>query len=210
VTMLATGFAAVVSLLRRLGRARGEERQQLKWFAYATALVVLGFIPLNFIPTVGPLILIAALLGIPLSVGIAILRYQLYDIDVVINRTLVYGALTAALVAVYVGSVVLLQGLLRPVTGQGNDLAIIASTLAIAALFNPLRHRIQDFIDRRFYRRKYDAAQVLAAFSATVRDEVDADKLREHLLDAVQETMQPTHVSLWLRPVERTRLPPPD
>jgi hypothetical protein len=137
---------------------------------------------------------------IPVAVGIANLRYRLYDIDLIINRTLVYGSLTAMLVAVYVGSIVLLQGFLRALTGQESQLAIVASTLAVAALFNPLRHRIQGFIDRRFYRSKYDARKTLETFSAKLRDETDLDALRDDLVGAVRETMQPAHVSLWLRP----------
>jgi hypothetical protein len=142
-------------------------------------------------------------LGGPVAIAVAILRYRLYEIDTLINRTLVYGALTAALVAVYVGSIVVLQGLVRALTGQESQLAIVASTLAVAALFNPLRHRIQGFIDRRFYRRKYDAAKTLEAFSAKLRDETDLDALNVELVGAVRETMQPVHVSLWLLPTTK-------
>jgi hypothetical protein len=153
-------------------------------------------------PDVGIALISLGLLGVPIFTGVAIARYRLYDIDIVINRTLVYGALTAALVAVYFGGVATSQALLRTLTGQEQQpqLAIVVSTLAIAALFNPLRRRIQAFIDRRFYRSKYDAAKTLDTFSAKLRDEADLDALTVGLVGVVRETMQPAHVSLWLRP----------
>ena len=136
---------------------------------------------------------------LPVATGIAILRYRLYDIDRIINRTIVYGLLTAVLVLVYIGSVVALRGLLFGFTGRSSQLTIVASTLLIAALFNPLRRYIQAFIDRRFYRRKYDAAKTLNDFSAKLRDETDLDRLGDEMVSVVRETMQPAHVSLWLR-----------
>jgi hypothetical protein len=193
-------IGAAASVVVRFRRSRGIERQQMKWFVYAVAPMLLiptdGFLP----GTISSVALGVVLIGLPTAIGIAVLRYRLYDIDVLINRTLVYGSLTALLVTVYVGSVVILQAAFRSLTGQGSQLTIVASTLAIAALFNPLRRRIQAFVDRRFYRRKYDAAKTLAAFSARLRDETDLAELNEELIAVVRETMQPAHVSLWLRP----------
>ena len=198
-------LASGISLILRLRRARGVERQQLKWFVYAAILMVGGFAA-SFVFSSGAVNSIAWTSGIlgfmvlPFATGIAILRYRLYDIDRIINRTLVYGLLTAVLVLVYIGSVVALRGLLFGFTGRSSQLTIVASTLLIAALFNPLRRRIQAFIDRRFYRRKYDAAKTLTDFSAKLRDEVDLDSLTDDLVAVVRETVQPTHVGLWLRP----------
>ena len=200
------GFAlAVAGLVVRMWRSRGVERQQLKWFAYCAALVGAGLGTAVFIPE-GPvadlafLVGLLALAGLPVAAGIAILRYRLYDIDVIVNRTLVYGSLTVSLAAVYVGSVVSLQYVFRTLTDGGSQLVIVASTLTIAALFNPLRRRIQEFIDRRFYRRKYDARNTLATFSQTLREGTDLDALSAGLLSVVRETMQPEHVSMWLKP----------
>jgi hypothetical protein len=141
-------------------------------------------------------------LPIPITLIVAMLRYRLFNVNVLINRTLVYGTLTATLVLVYVGSVVLLQALFRAVIGSESRFAVVASTLAIASLFNPLRRRIQDFVDRRFYRRKYDAAKMLTAFSVRLRDETDLDRLGDEMILVVREAMQPSHVSLWLRPAQ--------
>jgi hypothetical protein len=204
-------LAVASSLFARLHRAVGVERQQLKWLAYAAATLTVGII-LIIIPGAidtppwfewaGVAFFVAAGAGIPISMGIAILRYRLYDIDVVINRTLVYGSLTAMLALVYFGGVTATQAIFETLTGQEqqSQLAIVASTLVIAALFNPLRRRIQGFIDRRFYRRKYDAAKILEAFSAKLRDETDLDALNDELVGVVRETIQPAHVSVWLHP----------
>jgi hypothetical protein len=214
-------FVSAASLSVRRLRARGVERQQLKWFNYTSTLAISGVI-LTFtisevidapwLKWVGYVVLVVGLIGIPISMGIAILRYRLYEIDTLINRTLVYGALTALLVLVYFGGVAMTQVIFRALTGQEEQpqLAIVVSTLVIAALFNPLRRRIQSFIDRRFYRSKYDAAKTLETFSAKLRDETDLDSLSDDLVGVVRETMQPAHVSLWLRPdpdkvTERTR-----
>jgi uncharacterized membrane protein YhdT len=202
--------AAASSVFMRLRRAKGVERQQIKWFAYAAAATVIGLFLAYVIPTVidtplwferaGYAVLIAVIPAIPISIGIAILRYRLYDIDIIINRTLVYGSLTATLVALYFGGIVVLQRIFVALTGQQSTLAVVASTLLIAALFNPLRRRIQSFIDRRFYRRKYDARKTLEDFSVKLRDETDLDALEDDLVGVVTGTMQPAHVSLWLRP----------
>jgi hypothetical protein len=204
-------IAAAFSLFLRLRRAVGIERQQIKWLAYAAVATVGGGTLAYIIPAVvytptwferaGFVLDVVFVPAIPVSVGIAILRYRLYDIDVIINRTLVYGSLTATLALVYFGGVVTTQTLFRALTGEEQlpQLAVVVSTLTIAALFNPLRHRIQAFIDRRFYRRKYDAAKTLDAFSARLRDETDLDSLETELMAVVRETMQPEHVSLRLR-----------
>jgi hypothetical protein len=207
-TLLFTlGFISVASLFVRLVRASGVERQQLKWFTYAGALtgsgIVLTYtvsetIGSAWLGWVGYVLALVGLIGTPISMGIAILRYRLYNIDLIINRTLVYGSLTVMLAVFYFGSVTALQYLFSLLTGQGNTLAIVASTLAIAALFNPLRRRIQGFIDRRFYRRKYDARKTLEAFGSRLREQTDLEKLCEDLGEVVDETMQPSHISLWL------------
>src|SRR5829696_4626677 len=202
-------LVAMSSLVVRLRRSKGVERQQVKWFAYAVvvlaisailAYVVSETLGIRWLGWISSVVVIVGVVGLPVAVGIAILRYRLYNIDLIINRTLVYGALTAILVSLYVGSIVVSQELLRVLTGEGSQLAIVASTLAVAALFAPLRHRIQSFIDRRFYRRKYDARKTLETFSASLRDETDLEALSDELVGVVRETMLPTHVSLWLRP----------
>ena len=197
-------FASVASLVVRYRRSGSAGRQQIKWLAFAALVIPVWFLTNAPIEAAAPslFLLIDSLLfaGIPVAAGIAILRYRLYDIDVVINRTLVYGTLTASLALVYLGSIVMLQTLFRTLTGQESQLAVVASTLGIAALFNPLRRRIQAFIDRRFYRRKYDATKTLEAFSTRLRDETDLETLSEELVGVVRKTLQPTHASLWLRP----------
>jgi hypothetical protein len=218
--------ASAVSMIIRFWRSRGIERQQLKWFVSAAALLAV-----TFAATAVPWFVVGVLsgqsapflsgqrtpslalkvtqditsltfAGLPIAAGIAILRYRLYDIDLLINRTLVYGSLTVSLALVYFGGVATTQAIVRVLTGQEQQpqLAIVISTLVIAALFNPLRRRIQSFIDRRFYRRKYDAAKTLEAFSTKLRDETDLEALSEDLVGMVRETMQPAHVSLWLHP----------
>jgi MFS family permease len=203
-------FAAVISLFIRLRRARELERQQIKWFVYATALTICGGIltyPVSeaigsvWLKWIGFVPFIVGVMAIPISMGIAILRYRLYEIDTLINRTLVYGSLTVMLGLVYFGGVTATQAIFRTLTGQQQpQLAVVVSTLVIAALFNPLRRRIQAFTDRRFYRSKYDAVKTLEAFSAKLRDATDLDALSDDLVGVVKETMQPAHVSLWLRP----------
>jgi hypothetical protein len=189
--------------------ARGVERQQIKWVAYAGALgggaslptyTVLEAVDLLWLHMIGYMSALVGIVGVPTAVGIAITRYRLYDIDILINRTLVYGTLTATLIALYLVGIVLLQRLFVLLTGQRSTLAVVASTLLIAGLFNPLRTSLQSFIDRRFYRRKYDARKTLERFSASLRDETDLDALSGDLVDVVRETMRPTHASLWLRP----------
>ena len=201
--------AVALSVFMRLRHAGGVEHQQIKWLAYAAAAWALGIIfnvitlaidtPLWFERAALAYFTVAGE-AVPIAIGIAILRYRLYEIDVLINRTLVYGSLTATLVALYFGGIVVLQRVFVLLTGQQSTLAVVASTLLIAALFNPLRRRIQSFIDRRFYRRKYNARKTLEAFSAQLRNETDMDALSEDLVVVVRETMQPAHVSLWLRP----------
>jgi hypothetical protein len=190
---------AVAAVVVRFRGSSGVERQQMKWFLYAAA-PILTFPFTDYLPAIfSGLVFGWILIGLPAAIGIAVLRYRLYDIDVVINRTLVYGALTVSLALVYFGSVVGLQRLLSPVVGESNQLAVVASTLAVAALFTPLRRRIQGFIDRRFYRKKYDARKTLEAFSAKLRGISDLDGLNGELLAVVRETVQPEHVTLWLR-----------
>jgi hypothetical protein len=212
--LLGIGIASVISLILRWDNARGDDRQQIKWFTYAAA-VLIG-VPLLVAPFVGMVAesmggswevglarpILAGLLGIPVAVGIAILKYRLYDIDIIINRTLVYGSLTLTLALVYFGGVTATQALFRTLASQQElpQLVVVASTLVIAALFTPMRRRIQSLIDRSFYRSKYDARKTLEEFSTTLRNETNLEALNEELVGVVRVTMQPAHVSLWLRP----------
>ena len=207
--LYALGLVAVASLLVRLRRSRGVERQQIKWFAYAVVLLATSTVITYVLSEASSLRWLgwAAFLpamvgdaGLPVAVSIAVSRYRLYEIDLLINRTLVYGSLTATLVAFYLVGIVVLQRIFVLLTGQESTLAVVASTLAIAALFNPLRRGLQRFVDRRFYRRKYDARRTLEAFSGKLREETDLEALNSELVGVVSETMQPEHVSLWLRP----------
>jgi hypothetical protein len=222
--LLVSTFAALISLMVRLHRARGDERQQIKWFMYAAvpflsvfgSVLILNEVVASFtrvflfypsymlrwqeIFDVIDSVAYFALLVVPVFTYIAILRYNLYNIDLVINRALVYGSLTALLAVVYFGGVTASQAIVQALTGQEQQpqIAVVISTLVVAALFNPLRRRIQGFIDRSFYRKKYDAAKTLEGFSMKLRNETDLEALSEDLVGVVRETMQPAHVSLWL------------
>jgi hypothetical protein len=228
--LLTSSLTVLFSLILRLHHTRGIERQQIRWFLFAAVplTVFLGLIELELLilnltndfylrfdflfnngTSIFPswetfrgvqFVAVFALLSTPVFTYIAILKYRLYDIDVVINRTLVYGSLTTMLVALYFGGIVVLQRVFVLLTGQQSTLAVVASTLAIAALFVPLRRRVQGFVDRRFYRRKYDARKTLEAFSTKLKNETDLEALNNDLVGVVRETMQPAHVSLWLRP----------
>jgi hypothetical protein len=204
--------SATAAVIVRFRRSRGAERQQLKWFLFAAALLPsLAFTEL--VPAIGAVVFSFVLIALPAAIGVAILRYRLYDIDLIIRRTLVYSVLTALLALVYLGSVAILQGIVAAAGGQPSAVGIVISTLAIAALFAPLRRRLQEGIDRRFYRRKYDAARTLAEFGATARDETDLERLSGRLVNVVEEAIQPMHVHLWLRPgpeperLQKGRLP---
>jgi hypothetical protein len=199
--LVASGTAVIV----RFRSSRGDERQQLKWFAYAVAVMVVvfviwfSFVLAGLVPP-SSLMYEVPLIGLPVATGFAILKFRLYDIDLIVNRTLVYGSLTLVLALMYFCGIVTLQRHFVALTGQQSTLAVVASTLLIAALFTPLRRRIQSFIDRRFYRSKYDARKTLEAFSAELRNETDLEALSENVVGVVRETMQPAHVSLWLLP----------
>ncbi|HEV2126202.1 MAG TPA: hypothetical protein VGW38_25885, partial [Chloroflexota bacterium] len=207
---LLCGLVCIVSVAVRFWRSRGAQRQQIKWFAYAIAVTLGVQILSDYLldDPIASLLMLLVAPSVPVAVGIAVLRYRLYDIDLLINRTLVYGALMAILALVYFGGVATLQAILQTFTGQEQlpQLAIVVSTLLIAALFSPLRRRIQGLIDRRFYRRKYDAAKTLEAFNARLRDETDLNALSGDVVGVVRDTVQPAHVRLWLRsPTEAGR-----
>jgi hypothetical protein len=203
-------LASVLSLVLRYRRSREEEREQIKWIAFAASVVGLLFligIVISLIYGSKPpswtrlldSVTVLSYAGVPIAVGFAVLKYRLYDIDVLIHRALVYSSLTVVLLALYFGGIVVLQRVFVALTGQQSTLAVVASTLAIAAMFSPLRRRVQGFVDQRFYRRKYDARKTLEAFNSRLREETDLDALGEDLVGVVRETMQPTHVGLWLR-----------
>jgi hypothetical protein len=203
--------ASLLAQVRRFRAARGAEREQMKWFVFAAitsiAIVMASILASPSLPqtlrtAVSFIAFGVALAALPVGMGIALLRYRLYDIDVLINRTLVYGVTTGAIAAVFFGGIVVLQAVLRPFTG-GSELAVAASTLLTVALFQPLRNRVQVAVDQRFYRSRYDAARTLDAFGAALRDEVDLDALRADLLDVVHETLRPAHAGVWLREAKR-------
>jgi hypothetical protein len=202
--LLGCTLAAVVSMGLRFRRSRGVERQQLKWFTYAGALLILWILLTEFLPqnaaSWSDLVFALLMAFVPVAAGIAILRYRLYDIDRIINRTLVYALLTALLGGVYAGGVLVLGQVFGGVGGDPPSWAVAGATPAVAALFQPARRRIQAIVDRRFNRRKYDAAKTMEAFSGRLREQIDLDTLSAELLAVVDQTMQPTTASLWLRP----------
>jgi hypothetical protein len=208
VGLVALVVTCAVALFVRYRRANETERNQIKWLLYASGVFLVVFVG-GFVSGLGGTASLGgyiwgiffglSVITLPAAIGIAVLRYRLYDIDILINRTLVYGSLTVALVALYFGGVAALQRVFVAFTGQQSTLAVVASTLAIAALFNPLRRRVQGFVDRRFYRRKYDAAKVLAAFNTRLRNETNLDVLSSDLVGVANRTVQPEHVSVWLR-----------
>jgi hypothetical protein len=207
VVYIALLFASATSLVVRFRRSGSVQRQQIKWLASAALAIPVWFLtnaPIEAASRTLFLVMDSLIFSalIPVVTAVAIFRYRLYDIDVIINRTLVYGSLTGMLALVYFGGVALTQAILRTLTSEEQlpQLVVVASTLVVAALFNPLRGRIQSFIDRRFYRSKYDARKTLEAFSVKLRDETDLETLNDDLVGVVRETMQPAHVSLWLRP----------
>jgi hypothetical protein len=208
--LVAVAVASVISLFIRYRRSQIVERQQIKWLLYASGILVLVYAVVYFVTAPDSqgssfasgwanLLLVLSILALPVAITIAILRYQLFDIDVIIRKTAVYAVLSALLALVYFGVIVVLQNVFEAASGQQSPITIVVSTLVIAALFAPLRRRVQDFIDRRFYRRKYDAEKTLAAFAEFVRDETDMEALTAELLRVVGETMQPQRMTIWLK-----------
>jgi hypothetical protein len=205
--VIVAALVALVSVVVRFRRSRGIEREQVKWVLYAAALVGVGLVaqlpifmvmPPDAAANASNAVATSAFACVPVAIGIAILRYRLYDIDVLIRRTLVYGATSGAIAFAFFGGIVVLQAVLRPIT-SGSELAVAISTLASFALFQPVRGHIQRAVDRRFYRAKYDAEHTVDAFAARLRDDVDLDSLQGELLEAVTETLQPAHASVWIR-----------
>jgi hypothetical protein len=205
--MIILALGSLISIFVRFRRAGSVERSQIKWllFSGAVSFVAIGYRLATYEPGVSDwtgYLIIIALLSVAVSISIAILRYRLFDIDFIIRKTLVYSVITLLLALIYFSSVVLLEQALRVLTGQDSPVAIVISTLVIAALFNPLRNRVQEIIDRRFYRKKYDAQQALAEFAAASQDEVDMDNLITELLRVAEESLQPVSISLWLNSIE--------
>ena len=200
VLLISAIVAAAASLVVRFRRSRGEERQQMKWLTFVAALMPVLIVLTSWFPE-ADYVAGVVFASVPVVVGVAVLKYRLYDVDLIINRTLVYGALSVMLILVYLAGVATTQAVFRLLTGQEQQPqpAIVASTLVIAALFNPLRRRVQAFIDRRFYRNRYDAAKTLESFTARLRDETDIETLGENLVGVVRQTVQPAHARLWLR-----------
>ena len=206
--LLLLALGSVISIFVRFRRAGAVERSQIKWllFAGAVSILAIGYRLATYEPGVSDwtaYLILIALLSVAVSISIAILRYRLFDIDIIIRKTLVYSAITLLLGLIYFGSVVLLQQAFRSLTGQDTPVAIVISTLVIAALFNPLRQRVQEIVDHRFYRAKYDTAQALNQFSKTARDEVEMDNLTSDLLKVVEESLQPESITLWLNPIQK-------
>lgn len=206
--LLLLALGSVISIFVRFRRAGAVERSQIKWllFAGAVSILAIGYRLAIYEPGVSDwtaYLILIALLSVAVSISIAILRYRLFDIDIIIRKTLVYSAITLLLGLIYFGSVVLLQQAFRSLTGQDTPVAIVISTLVIAALFNPLRQRVQEIVDHRFYRAKYDTAQALNQFSKTARDEVEMDNLTSDLLKVVEESLQPESITLWLNPIQK-------
>ncbi len=200
-SLILCAMLALASVVARFRAAHGVERQQMKSFAFGGGVLALGFLAgagLQEQGKIGQIFFIVALQVVPISVALPVLRYRLYDIDILINRALVYGATTAAIGAAFFAGIVVLQAVLRPITG-GSEAAVAASTLFSFALFQPLRRRVQHAVDRRFYRSRYDAIRTLDEFSVRLRDQVALDSVRADLLEAVRDTVQPTHASVWLR-----------